>query len=398
MAAKRTGKPGKACLKAKVAVSGAIVGLLVFALVVAGIELALPLQSRVGSTSKTYGYSYSGAKSSSVEFNTSADADDSILLFGSSELSTPASLIPTVPAAVFGKNDYGIDLTYIGEAYDQSLWHVIAAGAYAASGKVTERKVAIIVSPGWFEDGGLDAETFKLRFSYSLYRAFCNNDAISTDTKDYVAKRLKQLGIDDTTINAASGGMIQDRLNDLAFSTMDDLSLRSKLVDVRKGGVDTTNKTAADKVASFAELRKEAKQLGKEACTNNDWGIYDSYYEENIAGRIDELSGRKSAETYTDTPEYEDLTFFLKACKEVGFEPMVIVSPLNGYFYDMEGLSKKARKQCYSRIRTICKKMDVRIADFSDKEYEKYFLNDIVHFGWTGWVDVEEAIYEFAKD
>jgi D-alanine transfer protein len=38
-----------------------------------------------------------------------------------------------------------------------------------------------------------------------------------------------------------------------------------------------------------------------------------------------------------------------------------------------------------------------KLADFSDREYEKYFLFDIVHFGWTGWIDVEQAIYEFAK-
>ena len=36
-------------------------------------------------------------------------------------------------------------------------------------------------------------------------------------------------------------------------------------------------------------------------------------------------------------------------------------------------------------------------ADFTDREYEKYFLFDTVHFGWTGWVDVEEAIYDFVN-
>ena len=39
-----------------------------------------------------------------------------------------------------------------------------------------------------------------------------------------------------------------------------------------------------------------------------------------------------------------------------------------------------------------------KLADFSDREYEKYFLFDIVHFGWTGWIDVEEAVYNFAME
>jgi len=43
----------------------------------------------------------------------------------------------------------------------------------------------------------------------------------------------------------------------------------------------------------------------------------------------------------------------------------------------------------------VCDRYGCAVADFSDREYEQYFLYDIVHFGWTGWVDVEEAIYDF---
>lgn len=40
---------------------------------------------------------------------------------------------------------------------------------------------------------------------------------------------------------------------------------------------------------------------------------------------------------------------------------------------------------------------EVELADFSDKEYEEYFLRDIMHLGWKGWVYLDEAVYQFYK-
>lgn len=38
---------------------------------------------------------------------------------------------------------------------------------------------------------------------------------------------------------------------------------------------------------------------------------------------------------------------------------------------------------------------NVKLADFSQKEYEIYFLRDIMHLGWKGWVYLDRAVYEF---
>ena len=85
-------------------------------------------------------------------------------------------------------------------------------------------------------------------------------------------------------------------------------------------------------------------------------------------------------------------------CQETGLEPLVVVSPISGPYYDWVGIDEQTRRSCYDHILQICSSYGVAVADFSDKEYEKYFLNDQVHFGWTGWVDAEEAIYTFAKE
>lgn len=385
-------KKDRQVLKPRVAIASIAVGCALFVAGYFGVQTLLPAQD-VHDSNRNYGYVYSGAKSSSVAFNTKADADDSVLLFGSSELSTPSSTVPQVPSAVFGRNNYGIDLTFVGEAFDQSLWHAIAAGAYAPN--VDNKKCAIIVSPGWFEDGGVDSQTFGLRFSYQLYRAFCDNPDISDTSKAYLAKRLAEQGIDDMTINAGMRTLPQDYLNDVVLTTMEDMKVRRDLISVREGGLDQSERST--EMTSFKKLRKQALADAVASCTTNDWGIDDAFYTTNLEGQLDRLKDRHLDQTYTDTPEYDDLNFFLKVCREVGLEPLVIISPLHGEFFDHQGISKNVRTSCYDRIRLICEKHEVQCADFSDREYEKYFLHDIVHFGWTGWVAVEEAIYNYVN-
>lgn len=373
----------------------------------ASLEVALPSQAYVGN-SRNYGYEYSGARSSSTAFVRASQPDGAMLVFGSSELSTPASVVPQVPEAVFGQGRYGLQLSLIGQAFDQSLWHAVAAGAYGTD-EAFPRKVAIIVSPTWFADGGIDDDTFGLRFSYSLYRQFCMNPAISDASKRYLAQRLVEQGIDEDVVRAGMGGSVISELNNWAYSLVDDLRLRNELREVREGGLDAPvaeDGSESDVDAAllpdaaepdFAQLREEALSSGEKASASNDWGYDDDFWSRNIAGREDVLAGTQAQETYSDTPEYEDLAFFLQVCCEAGLEPLVIISPVSGPFFDLVGISEEVRAQCYDRIRAICEEQGVPVADFSDKEYERYFLHDIVHFGWTGWVNVEEVIYDHAR-
>ncbi len=380
-----------------IVIRASVVGVLLFVVALAVLLYLLPPQN-AHTSGRNYGYEYSGAKSSSVAFNTSSDANDSILLFGSSELSTPASTVPQVPSVVFGEHNYGVNLTYIGEAFDQSLWHAVAAGAY--SNYVENRKVAIIVSPGWFTDGGIDNETFRLRFSYSLYRAFCDNEAISNASKAYLTKRLLEQGVDATAVNAGMRTLPTDFVNDALLAAMDDLKIRKELVSVREGGIEmvSCDTGCTPETIDFDALEAEAKEDAAAMSTNNDLGIDDNFYSDVLASQIDRLKGAHADETYTHTPEYNDFNFFLKVCREVGLEPLVIISPVHGEFYDYEGITKDVRADCYDRIVEICNEHGVRCADFSNREYEKYFLHDIVHFGGPGWVAVEKAIYNYVNE
>jgi len=71
--------------------------------------------------------------------------------------------------------------------------------------------------------------------------------------------------------------------------------------------------------------------------------------------------------------------------------------PMNGWWYDDLGYSAEARASYYAKIRELAAARSVRLADFSEREYQPAFLYDIMHLGWRGWLDVTRACYEFEK-
>ena len=156
--AKRSNIPGAApaSKRARTGVRllrGVLAGLLAAALGLAGVCAMLPAQTAYD-PARLYDYVYSGTKSQSVPFTTASMSDDGHLAFGSSEFFISKDKVAQCPQAVFGENVTGVDLTYVGEAYDQSLWQAIAAGAYA--GEAKNKKVMIVVSPQWFFKGNGD--------------------------------------------------------------------------------------------------------------------------------------------------------------------------------------------------------------------------------------------------
>lgn len=375
-------------------------GIVAFGLGLVAFDKLVLLGNGRADTGRLYDYVYASGKSESVDFLTANMSDDGYLCFGSSEWYISKGRVSMCPQAVFGETDAGVDMTYVGEGYDQSLWQAIAAGAYGSSGKVKNRKVMIVVSPQWFFKRAGDESKFYTMFSYSLYRAFMQSDAISSDTKAYVRQRCADLGVDAGKLAAASHDTPLDAINDAAYATVDSWRLRSELAnieglaplksDARKAAEESgTQGTEPDWDALLAQAETE----GEAACTNNDYGVYDEFWEKNHTFDPELFENFDDAED-----EYADLSCFLEVCREVGFEPLVCILPVHGPWYDVSDVASGNRQEYYDRIRAICDEAGASYADFSGFEYEKYFLCDTVHPGWKGWVRIEHAFYDFVSD
>lgn len=365
----------------------------VCAVVVLGVYcLTLPAQGEYD-PSLDYGPIYSQDKSESVEFSLAGATDETLLLFGSSELAVNTYMVPTFPATVFAGEEDGIDIRTVGVAYDQDLWHAIAVGAYAPD--IPNKRIALIVSPGWFEDNGLEPGIFKMRFSYSLYRAFCQNPSISEETKSYIAARLREEGVDGALIDAGFGGNPVADINNAVFSFMSDMRLRQYLEQVRTRSRMRDDLPTATQ--DFADLYAQAAEMGAYWCTNNDYYVYDSYWTEQLEPRYDLLAGSKADETWSNEKEFADFACVLDICKECGLDPLIIIMPVNGYWYDYAGLLSDTRAVFYEKVSALCQEVGVSYLDLSSMEYEPYTMADIMHLGWKGWAVVDQAVALFMQ-
>lgn len=358
------------------------------------VGLILPGSGRADE-SRLYDYTYASGKSENVDFVLANKSSDGILCFGSSEFYISKDTVAECPQAVFGEDNYcGVDMTYIGEGYDQSLWQAIAEGAYAGSSD--EKKVVLFVSPQWFFQGNGDQDKFSSKFSYTLYSRFCDNPDISNETKAYVRERVLELGVDEGTVAAANDDTLVDWLNDQVYTLGDSLSLRSKIdhivsISPTKSSVRVAGQDTGE--PDWEALLAQATADGDAATSSNDYGILDSYWEKNGSYRKEATQNFHEADE-----EYADFSCFLDVANECGLEPLVVILPVHGQWYDLCGFSSDERQAYYQKIRDICDEHGVAYADFSSCEYEKYFLCDTVHPGWRGWVHIEEAIYDFAND
>lgn len=330
--------------------------------------------------------------------------ENSIPVFGSSELSAADDI--AYPKSLFKNGNSDFNMVLMGRGYTQSLHHVISIGA--AADILPDRKAVLILSPQWFTSSHLSQDGYADRFSERMYSEFLKNPHISYATKERVSERVKSLLTTDLQqlerVKKYEEVFIKHSLNPVvqlemrlydSFMNMRQRYLLGK--EIKSLNTDNSQGVAAELI-DYDSLMNEAQEEGEKACTNNDFYIYDEYYDTYIRDSKEDNKGAYKDMSYLTSPEYEDLRLFLDVCKETGIEPLIVSVPVNGRWYDWAGFPKEDREGYYENIKDICEEYKVELADFSDKEYEAYFLKDIMHLGWKGWVYLDEAVYQFYKE
>ncbi len=337
--------------------------------------------------------------------------EQTIPVFGSSELFA-AEDVAAFPRYLFRNGQSDFNMILIGRGYMQSIHHAVNAGALGPY--VKNQKAVLILSPQWFTKAHLSPETYASRFSEEAYTAFMKNPAISGPLKKRVAERMEALLTADPAqlerIRNVRRVVLEHTLN---LAERVEMGLYSRFTDLKAvhtlakalestGAANSPGAGAQEQVAvrelDFQALLPEAEAAGKRACTNNEYYIYDAYYDTYVRDALEQRKGSQAKDSYMDSPEYGDLRLFLDVCRELGIEPLIVSIPVNGTWYDWTGFPKEDREGYYQKIRDICEEYQVSLADFSGKEYEPYFLKDVMHLGWKGWVYVDEAVYQFYQN
>ncbi|MDO4784497.1 MAG: D-alanyl-lipoteichoic acid biosynthesis protein DltD [Propionibacteriaceae bacterium] len=313
------------------------------------------------------------------------ESASNLLLLGSSELSSPVAQNPVrfLPAKV---SDF--DLFLSGRGYTQSLHQATMLAAMGP--QLRNRKVALIVSPQWFTPDGVSVQAFDEVSSAEALRRVASSPDLPDDLRQRLLDRVSQVrglaelpGVVSAGLSQALTGRVQAGKAQVAAARFTgDYAVAERAVPV--ASIDWE-----------AELR-EAEEQGR-AASSNDLQIEDEYYARYIAPRLAELKDSMSGTDYSGpSPEYGDLGLFLDVAHALGIEVLLISTPMHGAWHDYAGYPAERRASYYERIRALASRPGVRVADFSGHEYEPYFLVDVMHLGWKGWLHVTRACADFA--
>ena len=327
---------------------------------------------------------------------------NTLVLLGSSEL------VSTIgqeyhPKKIFNYADFNI--MQIGTSYSQNIVQASTLGSIEEA--IKNRKVAIVESIQWFEEKGLHQDAFLNKASQVHIYNTMANEKISKETKEKFINRVIELSSTNKELNdkyksykryfvEGKGNIFTEpryNLDNYIYS----LKSKKKFYDNKgKGDYPLTG----DKTPNYnwETMTNELVEKVKRKTDNNDYAVDNNYFDTYLSNKYDSLKNSNKNLNYLDSPEYSDYEIFLDIAKELGIEVEVIIFPVNGKWNDYTGVSRKMREETYKKIEDVAKKYtNVKVINYGNREYDDYFLFDVMHVGVKGWLEVEKELYEFAK-
>ncbi|MDO4323129.1 MAG: D-alanyl-lipoteichoic acid biosynthesis protein DltD [Lachnospiraceae bacterium] len=381
-----------------------LAALLLFAVTVAGCHIYI--QGRIAVDNPGFSTWPEETKGKSLAGLQENMNEGSFPVFGSSEFQHGTETIYH-PASIFSESRFNPML--IGAGYYQSLGHAITLSAL--EGSMEQRKAVLILSPQWFRKTGVVDQAYASRFSETLYAGMLANEKLSDETKNYISERTHKLlqGVDAKTLEHVTlhekvlwkknGNGLENAQEELWNRFLHEKELFSMSTLQNVAGIRRGNGLPEEEQEPDWDALLQQAQADGEQENQNEFFIDDSSYKllEPYLNTKKDMN-KDAVNGYQKSPEYDDLRCFLQVCRELEITPMLVLIPVNGYYYDFTGFPKTAREGYYEKIRAVAKEYDVQIADFSDQEYTKYFFEDRVHIGKKGWVMVCESLYQFYQE
>lgn len=344
----------------------------------------------------------------------SARREDNIILYGSSELRTLD--ISTHPVNFFADKRDGFQVNIIGRGSCQSIIHALSI---AASGDaLTEKKVVLITSPQSYVSGGITPDMFLANFSKQHFLTIMGDDSVSDSVKDRLSLRTQELleeykaefgsygGYEDILLYARlynGGNLLTDgalMLLKPCYALQNYLLELRDLADaaalIRSKGQTASNDAGQQSVIDWAAEQAAAETVAATMTDNNRFGMLNDYYNRYIGSKLKLQAGKEQNLSYSVSEEYDDLRLLLDVCAEKELEIMFVHVPLHGDWSDYTQFAAARRQDYYQQVREIVTEYDnVTLCDLTEYEYDAYFLCDVMHLGWNGWLKFDEALSNF---
>lgn len=343
-------------------------------------------------------------KDNGLRFNNYFADNDYVLLQATSELKVPIKEAPISFFPIQGMNN----VETVGVQGWQSITHAEILGSINTKNK--DRKVAFIVSPQWFYyKNGVPPDNFQSSFAPVQFYSFLENEQITEEHKKQYTLRMEKL-------LTGSVQFLPEKLYAKLYSSDSFISkgarfvfepyfyarkymvkLKDKGLLYRKLNVLYDKKDEEIRSVNWDEEFNKAEEEAKKRITNNDYMVCDEFYNK-YKDNLEKQKGYLKQYNILDSKEYDDFELYLDVCGDLGIKPYIILSPTNGKWYDELGLSKESRDEFYKKARKMAEDKGFEVLDYAEKEYTPYFMYDASHFGWEGWLDVDEKLYEYFKN
>ncbi|AFQ43751.1 D-alanyl-lipoteichoic acid biosynthesis protein DltD [Desulfosporosinus meridiei] len=337
------------------------------------------------------------------------DTPGVIPMYGSSEM----SMINNYHPAKVLTPETGVTPFLIGRGGTQTIINVLNL---ASLEDLRGKKIAIFITPQWFGPGGISQSTFEGNFSaLHAYNMFFSSD-ISPSLKRQIAERILNFpeaykeypylkNMLENEINSSIMAKVNKTLDWLparmeysALEVRDFFKVIWQVKDLADKQVARYSAKAANPPEmEWSRLREEAKVDAIKSTDNNPFKMDNKFYQEYLLPKLKESKDSDKHDLNLSSPEYNDLKLLMQVLKEKGAKPLFVIIPMNGRWYDYAGLDRLQREQCYQKLAALVQAEGYPLADFSSHEYEDYYLKDLWHLAWIGWVDVDQKLYEFYR-
>lgn len=320
-------------------------------------------------------------------------------IYGSSELSR---WDPFHPSNYFETNDAAFTPYLIGKGGMTSIIHDLNFATHA--NQLKNKQMVIIVSPQWFVKRGTDEQHFAPNYSSLQAYQLPFNKEVDEQVKRELMQRLLTYDAvkNDTILFQLYDAYLNDKkgkfniISAPAKAYISILKKKDLYFTLLKDKPTNRHQSNEVKDKTWEELREQADTYGEKRTQHSQFNIEDNVYKykkQYIKG----MEGKNKGHSYAESLEYDDFQLMLDILKEAEAEPLFVIIPVNGAYYDYTGFPIEGRLDYYSRIKKQIEDNGFTYADYSDHEYDPYFMRDTIHIGWKGWVYLNEDMQKFLE-
>ncbi|HAC2113425.1 TPA_asm: D-alanyl-lipoteichoic acid biosynthesis protein DltD [Listeria monocytogenes] len=329
-------------------------------------------------------------------------------IYGSSELSR---VDPFHPSVVSKKYNQGYTPFLLGRPGTQSLSHFLDVNALGDDLK--GKKVAVVLSPQWFQPKGVSDPSFGANFSPLHAYKFALEDTKNTPERRYAAKRLLSFQVvqSDSTLkklleNIVAKGPkkphdpkllnITGNIELKILERKDDLESKY-IIDSKQDRVNKGLKELPETL-DYQKLDELAKETGERSTGNNPFQVKEHYYQKKIKPIEGKLKNSRKDLRYDQSPEFADLQLLMDAFKKAGADVIFINPPINGKWIDYIGMDKQGLDDYYAKTKEQIESQGFRYYSLEEYQNDAFFLEDPIHLSWRGWVKIDQVLADFVKE